>query len=59
MEDDDLRETKYKENLILAIPIGALLGGFCGLLNQLLRGNGIASRQTEKERLITSEDNQL
>jgi len=53
VEDDDLRHTKFKENLIWSIPIGGAIGGFLGFMNQWIR----SSSQTWYES-ISSPSNQ-
>jgi len=38
VEDDPTRHhSRFKENLILSIPVGAVIGGFLGFTNQWLR----------------------
>ena len=38
VEDDGARHTRFKESLLLSIPVGSILGGCLGFYNQWLRG---------------------
>jgi len=39
VENDDPQHTKFKENLIWSIPIGGILGGILGFMNQWIRSS--------------------
>jgi len=39
VEDDDSRHTRFKENLLWSIPIGAVVGGVLGFFNQYVRSS--------------------
>jgi uncharacterized membrane protein len=39
VENDDSRHTKFKENLLWSIPLGAVIGGLLGFFNQYLRSS--------------------
>jgi hypothetical protein len=38
VENDDSNHTKFKENLLYGIPVGAIIGGALGFINQYIRG---------------------
>lgn len=39
VENDDSNHTKFKENLLYSIPVGAVIGGALGFINQYLRSS--------------------